>query len=361
MVDSIYMHIPFCNKKCSYCDFYILTNMQNQYDKYVEYLIKEIDMYDKNIIYDTIYFGGGTPSVLSIEHIKNILKTLKYTSSSEITLEVNPTNVDENKLKELKKMGINRLSIGMQSFNDRILTLMNREHNAKDNIEIFEIARKVGFTNISIDLIFAIPSQTIKDLQYDLEIIKKLNPDHISIYSLIWEEKSRFSKLLREQKIEKIDEDIEANMYEYVIDALKSYGYEHYEISSFCKNKKYGRHNMKYWENREFIGVGISASSYYEGNRYEKVRKLLDYYKLIDKGVLPINKNTIEKVEKKDLKELEYIIGLRKLSEGAKYFSEDEAKINSLIKKDLLIKKDDRIFLTRKGIMLEDTVILELI
>lgn len=361
MVDSIYIHIPFCNKKCSYCDFYILTNMSNQYEKYTQYIIKEIMMYDKNIVYDTIYFGGGTPSVLNIDQIKRILDTLKYTRDSEITLEVNPTNLDYEKLVELKTIGVNRLSIGMQSFNDKILYLMNREHKAIDNIEIFNLARKVGFDNISIDLIFAIPSQTMADLEYDLNMIKKLNPDHISIYSLIWEEKSKFSKLLKEQKIEKLDEDIEVKMYEYVIDTLKSLGYEHYEISSFCKYKKYGRHNMKYWDNKEFIGVGISASSFFESKRYEKTRKLLDYYKQIDKGVIPINQNTVEKVGIAELKELEYILGLRKLSVGAKYFIEDKIKIDKLIEKGLIKKRYNRIFLTKKGVMLADSVILELI
>lgn len=361
MVDSIYIHIPFCNKKCSYCDFYILTNMKNQYEKYTQYLIKEIELYDLNIVYDTIYFGGGTPSVLSVDQLKRILSKLKFTKTSEITLELNPTNMDIVKLKKIREMGINRLSIGMQSFNESILKLMNREHCVKDNLETFYNARKVGFDNISIDLIFAIPGQTMEQLQYDIQMIAKLKPDHISIYSLIWEEKSRFSKLLKEKKIEKLDEDLEANMYEYVIDNLKKLGYEHYEISSFCLNKKYGRHNMKYWENKEYIGVGISATSYYKGQRYEKERKLLEYYKKIDEHLIPINKYTIENVEKKDLKELEYIVGLRKLTEGAKYFVEDKKKIEDLIKRGLLRKKENRIFLTRQGLLLADSVILELI
>ena len=361
MVDSIYIHIPFCNKKCSYCDFYILTNMKNQYEKYTEYLIKEISMYDKYILYDSIYFGGGTPSVLSVEQIGKILNTLKFTEKTEITLELNPTNMDYTKLCQLHSLGINRLSIGMQSFNDRILQLMNREHTAKDNIDTFMQARKAGFTNISIDLIFAVPGQSMLDLEYDISMIKKLNPNHISIYSLIWEEKSRFSKLLREHKLEKLDEDMEANMYEYVMNSLEKLGYEHYEISSFCKKKLYGRHNMKYWENKEYIGVGISASSYLQGKRYEKVRKLLTYYREIDEGKLPINQRTLEKVNEKDKKELEYILGLRKLQTGAKFFKEDKRKIDSLIERGLITHKDNRIYLTKKGIMLADSVILELI
>ena len=150
-------------------------------------------------------------------------------------------------------------------------------------------------------------------------------------------------------------------MYEYVMNSLEELGYEHYEISSFCKKKLYGRHNMKYWENKEFIGVGISASSYLQGERYEKARKLLTYYREIDEGKLPINQLTLEKVNEKDKKELEYILGLRKLQTGAKFFKEDKHKIDSLIKRGLITHKDNRIYLTKKGIMLADSVILELI
>ncbi|WP_068268355.1 radical SAM family heme chaperone HemW [Caviibacter abscessus] len=360
MVNSIYIHIPFCNRKCSYCDFYILTNMSNMYDKYVEYLIKEINLYPK-YKYDTIYFGGGTPSVLSVSQIKQVLSNLDYDKNTEITLELNPTDMDCEKLKELRKIGINRLSIGMQSFNDDILSLMNREHNSSDSIKTYYDARKAGFDNISIDLIFAVPSQSMKDLAYDLDKVKELNPEHISIYSLIWEDGSRFSKLLKEKKIEKLDDDTEANMFVYVMDNLIKQGYEHYEISSFCKNKKYGRHNMKYWNNEEFIGVGISASSFYNNKRYEKERKLLSYYKKIDENIIPINERTVENVNKNDLKELEYMLGLRRLNKGIRYYEEDKDKINKLIKEGLIEKKEDRIYLTKKGILLGDTVILELI
>lgn len=360
MVNSIYIHIPFCNRKCSYCDFYILTNMSNMYEKYVDYLVKEIGLYPK-YKYDTIYFGGGTPSVLSVSQIKKILSSLSYDENTEITLELNPTNMDYDKLKELRELGINRLSIGMQSFNDDILTLMNREHNSSDSIKTYYDAVKAGFDNISIDLIFAVPGQTMEDLEKDLEKIMQLNPEHISIYSLIWEEGSRFSKLLSQKKIEKLDEDIEANMFMYVMDSLIKQGYEHYEISSFCKNKKYGRHNMKYWSNEEFIGVGISASSFYNKKRYEKERKLVAYYKKIDENIIPINEKTVENVSEKDLRELEYILGLRRLNQGIRYYEENKEKIDKLINKGLIEKKDDRIYLTKNGILLGDSVILDLI
>lgn len=360
MVNSIYIHVPFCNRKCSYCDFYILTNMSGMYEKYVQYLIKEIRMYPK-YKYDTIYFGGGTPSVLSVSQIKSILLELDYDKNTEITLELNPTNMNYEKLKELKEIGINRLSIGMQSFNDDILLLMNREHNSNDSMKTYYYARCAGFDNISIDLIFAVPGQSISDLQNDICKIKELNPEHISIYSLIWEENSRFSKLLKEKKIEKTDDEIEADMFIYIMNNLKKQGYEHYEISSFCKNKKYGRHNMKYWNNEEFIGVGISASSFYNQKRYEKERKLKTYYKKIDENTIPINQATVEHVKEKDLKELEYMLGLRRLNIGAKFYKKDEEKINKLITKGLIKLENDRIYLTKEGILLGDSVILELI
>lgn len=360
MLDSIYIHIPFCNKKCSYCDFYILTNMKNAYEKYTEYIIKEIKYYDY-IYYDSIYFGGGTPSVLEVSQLKSILKSLKYDASTEITLELNPTNMTKEKLRELRLLGVNRLSIGMQSFDDKILELMNREHRLVDNIKTYKDARLAGFDNISFDLIFAIPSQTMKQLKKDIDYIEKLNPDHISIYSLIWEDGSKFSKLLKEQKIQKIDEDLEVRMFKYIIRRLKKLGYEHYEVSSFCKNKKYGRHNMKYWENKEFIGVGISASSYYKGKRYEKVRKLLKYYEFIDKGLEPIDEASIEYVDEKELKNLDYILGLRKLNTGIKYYEEDKEVINKYIKKGLLKKRNNRVLLTKKGLFLADSIVLDFI
>lgn len=360
MIDSLYIHIPFCNRKCNYCDFYILTNMPNQYERYTEYIVKELKLYKKNI-YDTIYFGGGTPSVLSIEQIKKIINELDYKKDSEITFELNPSNMDLEKLKSLKELGINRLSIGMQSFNDEILKLMGREHSSLDSIKTYEDARKAGFENISIDLIFAVPTQTMEDLKNDIKMVEKLKPDHISIYSLIWEEGSMFYKKLRENKIEKLSEDLEADMYEYIIESLKKLGYEHYEISSFCLNKKYGRHNIKYWNNKEFIGVGISASSYYDKKRFKKISKLKQYYDMIDRGLIPIDENSIENVSKLDLEKLEYIIGLRNLKDGIKYNEKDSEKISKFINQGLLILKDDRLYLTKKGIFLLDEISIEMI
>ncbi|PID67054.1 MAG: coproporphyrinogen III oxidase [Fusobacteriales bacterium] len=359
-IDSIYIHIPFCNRQCSYCDFYILTNMAREYNRYVEYIKKEISLYPK-YNYETIYFGGGTPSVLSIKSIKDILNTMNYTSNTEITLELNPTNMDLNKLIELKNLGVNRLSIGIQSFNDDILKLMNREHNSDDGIKTYYDARKAGFDNISLDLIFAVPSQTMEILKNDLDMIGKLNPEHISIYSLIWEKKSRFSKLLRENKIMAVSEELETEMFLYIIKRLKQMGYEHYEVSSFAKKGLYGRHNIKYWESKEFIGVGISASSYYDGKRFEKIRKLKTYYNLLDENTIPVNKTTLEIVDKKELQNLKYIVGLRLLNKGIEYIDSKKEKIDKLVKDDLVYIKNNRIFLSEKGLLLADTVSLELI
>ncbi|VWL85400.1 radical SAM family heme chaperone HemW [Oceanivirga miroungae] len=358
-IDAIYIHIPFCNIRCSYCDFYILTNMQREYERYVEYIIKEINLYPK-LEYDTIYFGGGTPSVLSISSIEKILSNLKFNENTEISLELNPTNMDLEKLMELKKLGVNRLSIGIQSFNDDILKLMRREHNKEDGIKTFYDAKKAGFSNISIDLIFAVPSQTLKDLENDLNQIEILKPDHISIYSLIWEEKSRFSKLLKEKKITKLSDELEEKMYLYIIDRLTKMGYTHYEVSSFCLSNKLGRHNIKYWENKEFIGVGISSSSYYDNKRFEKIKKLKEYYRYIDENKIPINEKTIEIVDEKELENLKYIMGLRLLNKGVIYDPKKEKIVNKLIENNLVYLNDGKIFLTKKGLLLSDTVTVEL-
>ncbi|WP_067139864.1 radical SAM family heme chaperone HemW [Oceanivirga salmonicida] len=358
-IDAIYIHIPFCNRKCSYCDFYILTNMAREYDRYVDYIKKEINLYPK-YTYDTVYFGGGTPSVLGIENIKSIISTLNYTKDAEITLELNPTNMNLDKLNELKKLGVNRLSIGIQSFNDDILKLMNREHNNADGIKTYYDARKAGFDNISLDLIFAVPTQTLEILEHDLDMIEKLNPEHISIYSLIWEKKSKFYKLLKEKKIMALSEELETKMFLRIIERLKEMGYEHYEVSSFAKNKLYGRHNVKYWENKEFIGVGISASSYYDDKRFEKIKKLKTYYEMLDKGIVPVNETTIEIVDEKERKNLKYILSLRLLNKGIDIAEDKKEIIDKLIKRGLLQIINQKVLLTRKGLLLADTVCIEL-
>ncbi|TDT68109.1 anaerobic coproporphyrinogen III oxidase [Hypnocyclicus thermotrophus] len=357
MVDAIYIHIPFCQRKCYYCDFLSFSNMNDEIDNYVEHLIKEINLYPK-YNFDTIYFGGGTPSLLSPKHINKILENLNFNSNSEITLEVNPITVNYDKLKQFKNSGINRLSIGIQSFDNKILKLLGRLHDDKKAISTYYDARKAGFDNISVDLMFAIPNQTLKILNNDLNILKNLNPEHISIYSLIWEEGTKFWEMKEKHILMPLSNEIEADMYKKIIDFLTKNNYIHYEISNFSKQNFEARHNSKYWENKEYIGVGLGSSGYYNRFRYKNVCFLDKYYGIINISDLPIIEKEI--IDKKD--SFKYILGLRLLNKGISPREDKYIKIcNDLVKKEFLTNTNNKYFLTKKGIFYANDVFLEFI
>ena len=357
-IDGIYIHIPFCNKRCHYCDFHVFINMNDKIDKYVEYLIKEIKLYPK-YKYNTIYFGGGTPSLLSQKHIEMILNELEFTEDAEITLELNPSDMDIERLSNLRKSGINRLSIGFQSFNDELLKLMNRDHSSDKAIETFLNARKVGFDNISLDLIFGIPGQSMEILENDLKKFINLSPEHLSIYSLIWEEGTNFTRRLKKGELKEMDEDLEADMFIKINRELKNAGYSHYEISSFCKKGYRSKHNIKYWNNTEYIGVGVNATSFYNQKRFSKVKSLIKYYRLIDEGMIPINDASLELVDEVENENLKYILGLRMLEDGIPY--EEDERIDKFISNGLIEKFGDRIRLTEKGMLLSNEVFVEFV
>lgn len=387
-VDAIYIHIPFCDKKCEYCDFCTFVRMEKEYRKYVDYLIREIRMYPK-FKYDTIYFGGGTPSVLPVGMIKEIMDELNWTGNAEITLELNPTDMTLEKLKEIREIGINRLSIGIQSFQNHVLKFIGRQHSSDDAVNVYKMARKAGFKNITVDLMFGIPNQSIEDLQRDLNILRELKPENVSIYSLIWEEGTVFWSKLQKGILSEIDQDVEAQMYEMIIEFFNENGYCHYEISNFARidknfeenrniNKNYnlekridfqnfseikkneetlkneifqniesfemikerqknsGRHNLKYWRNKKFIGVGMSAAAYYGENRHSNVRTFNRYYKFLDNEKLPIDENTVEIVDEIESEKLSRMLGLRLIQEGIGYF--EDKRVEKLIKNGLLEK-----------------------
>ena len=387
-IDAIYFHIPFCDKKYEYCDFCTFVRMEKEYRKYVDYLIREIRMYPK-FKYDTIYFGGGTPSLLPVGMIKEIMNELDWTGNAEITLELNPTDMTLEKLKEIREIGINRLSIGIQSFQNHVLDFIGRQHSSDDAVNVYKMARKAGFNNITVDLMFGIPNQSIEDLQKDLNILKELKPENVSIYSLIWEEGTVFWSKLQKGILSEIDQDVEAQMYEMIIEFFNENGYCHYEISNFARidenfeenrninkncnlekridfqnfseiknneatlkneifqniesfemikerQKNSGRHNLKYWRNKKFIGVGMSAAAYYGKNRHSNVRTFNKYYKFLDNKELPIDENTIEIVDKIESEKLSRMLGLRLIQEGIGYF--EDKRVEKLIKNGLLEK-----------------------
>lgn len=272
MNKGLYIHFPFCRKKCNYCDFYSLADSSRK-GEYIDALCREIKAY-KGVSVDTVYFGGGTPSLMSGSELEKLLDAV-YSSfdvdkNAEITLEANPMSVNEGeKLKAFKSAGINRLSLGVQSFSDTELKELGRGHTAQDAVDTVKRAQEAGFDNISIDLMFALPRQTLDSFNKGLDTALSLGVQHISTYALSIEDKTVFGvKQRRGENLFLPDEDVEAEMYFSACERLSQASFEHYEISNFAKKGFRSRHNMKYWQAEEYIGIGASAHSYFEGVRY---------------------------------------------------------------------------------------------
>ncbi len=260
---GIYIHIPFCKSKCYYCDFISYTDKQNQIENYIQEVIQEMDSYPfQNYNVTTIYIGGGTPSFIHEKYIKQLLEKLenKLTNNEtkfekiEITIEINPGTITKEKLEQYKKGGINRISIGLQSINNNLLKQIGRIHNYEQFLQCYLQVRKIGFKNVNIDIMIGLPSQTMQDIKKILVEIQKLQPEHVSIYSLIIEEGTKLEKLIKEKKLELPKETLERQMYWNVKNTLEANGYQHYEISNFAKNGKVSKHNLNCWEQKEYIG-----------------------------------------------------------------------------------------------------------
>ena len=287
---GIYIHIPFCIKKCGYCDFYSITELSEK-SCFIKALIKEIqerykEVKDENI--ETIYFGGGTPSVLKYEDLIEVFISLKQhfnlAQVQEITIEVNPDDITAEYLHNLKAVGFNRLSIGIQSFNDRILNFMNRRHNATQAIQAVKFAQKVGFTNISIDLIYGIPNMSKTEWKESIDAAIALNVQHISAYHLTFEPGTLFYKKLKQGILTEIEDKESVDQYNLLISELKSAGFEDYEISNFCKAGFYSVHNSNYWTGNNYIGFGPSAHSLINNKRSWNITSLHEYIKNVNQG-----------------------------------------------------------------------------
>ena len=396
---GIYIHIPFCKHKCYYCDFVSFSNKEEIVEKYIKVVIKELKKYlenkefMKNYNVTTIYIGGGTPSYIDSKYIVEILKEIEKNlvnndtkfQDIEITLEVNPGTINEEKVNLYKKAKINRISMGLQSTNDKILKQIGRIHTYNEFLEAYSIVKKAGFNNINIDLMIGLPNQTISDVKESLNKIVELNPNHISVYSLILEEGTVLDKLIEEGKMELLDEELERNMYWYVKNTLEINGYNHYEISNFSKIGKESKHNLNCWEQKEYIGIGTSAHSYINGVRYCNKSSVEKYIENINNKDIDVNeiiklgngdKSFLEKVEEvyeideiqslEDKKREYMLLGLRKL-EGVKISSFKEKfvenpiyvyhkELEKLVEEDLIRIDGDRIFLSRRGIDLANLV-----
>ncbi len=278
MIDSMYIHIPFCKHICSYCDFFKMLYLDEFSKDYFTYLAKEIDDKYMREPLHTLYIGGGTPSVLNQEQfleLSQIISKLNFHQEYEFTFECNISDINESLLSDLKKIGVNRLSIGIESFDNSLLELMSRECSFSDAYSKIKLCRSYGFNNINVDLIYALPTEDMKVLKNDIDLLLKLNPDHISTYSLILEDNT----LLKLNGYQNIDEELDAKMYEYIIRKLKSRGFNHYEISNFAKPGYESKHNLKCWNNEEYYGFGLGAAGYYAGVRYENTKSINKYKK----------------------------------------------------------------------------------
>ena len=319
---GIYIHIPFCKQKCYYCDFVSYSNKCSEVKEYIESLKKEIEEFDfSNYKVTSIYIGGGTPSYIDSIYIVEILSELKEKlkcnliefKDIEITIEVNPGTVDTKKLNDYKKSGINRLSIGLQSTKNDILKKIGRIHTYQEFLEIYKLARETGFKNINIDLMIGIPGQKIGDLKNTLQDIIKLEPEHISVYSLIIEENTPIEKMLENGEIKLPDEDLERNMYWYVKNTLELNGYNHYEISNFAKLGKESRHNLNCWNQEEYIGFGVAAHSYLNGIRFSNTINVEEYIQHIENNRKEENIQIEESQSLEDKKNEFMMLGFRKI------------------------------------------------
>lgn len=304
-MESVYVHIPFCKSICSYCDFCKMFYHGAFVTQYLNALVSEIqDKYLGEEI-KTLYIGGGTPSCLSMKDLNylfDILSVFHLSSDVEFTFECNLNDITEELLIFLKEKGVNRLSIGIESFDSKKLEFMERSHTFSEAENSISLARKLGFNNINVDFIYGIPGESFKDMKKDLDLLLKLNPDHISTYSLIVEDNTKIGI----SGVVPIPEELDASMYEYICDKLDSKNYEHYEVSNFAKDGKKSKHNLNYWNNEEYYGFGLGASGYIHGVRYDNTRSLTRY----------IEGHTIkseEMLSKEDKMYYELMLGFRKM------------------------------------------------
>ncbi len=298
---GIYIHIPFCKRRCIYCDFFSTTASEKK-NEYIKALCKEIksrENYLGNETIDTIYLGGGTPSQLEKQDFVNIFNTIyenyKVNPEAEITIEANPDDLTEEYVKMLSTLPFNRLSMGIQTFNDDILALLKRRHNAQQAIDAFRRCRNAGFLNISIDLMYGLPGESMETWNRDLETAISLAPEHISAYHLIYEEETILYRLREENKITEADEDFSNALFETLISRLKENGYAHYEISNFCRPGMHSRHNSSYWTGIKYLGCGPSAHSYDGHSRQWNISSLEKYIDGINNGL------NISEIEELDL------------------------------------------------------------
>ena len=363
---SAYVHIPFCTQICYYCDFSKVFIKNQPVDSYLEHLIKEYHSYDIEKL-RTLYIGGGTPTALSAPQLAFLLEKLTdkldLSYLEELTIEANPGDLDQEKIAVLKSSPVNRVSLGVQTFNDRMLKQIGRSHLEKDIYENIANLKKAGFDNISIDLIYALPKQTMEDVKSNVAKAIALDIPHMSLYSLILENHTVFMNRMRRGKLPLPKEDLEAEMFEYIIAELEKAGFEHYEISNFSKPGFESRHNLMYWDNAEYYGIGAGASGYVDGVRYKNHGPIRHYLQAVEAGNARVQEEVLTLKEKM---EEEMFLGLRKKSGVSKKRFEEKfglsfedqygSVVSELTEQGLLVPDRDIVRMTKQGLFLGDTV-----
>ena len=374
---GLYIHIPYCIHKCGYCDFNSHPIKHDEMDKYVDALMAEMNHYAKiyssNKIIRTIFLGGGTPTTLAAYQLERILKEchkkFKIESSAEITIEANPATIDIEQLKSIRQAGYNRISIGVQSFDKKELKLLDRAHGPAEIHSTIDRAREAGFDNLSLDLMFAVPNQSLSNWENNLRQALDKNPEHLSTYNLTIEQGTAFAKLQANGKLTMPDDEHQLELYKRTIELLTNKGFHHYEISNFARPEKQSKHNITYWKNTDTLGLGAGASSYMNGTRFKNVNLPANYIRhIIDKQTAVEHSETLE--PRQAMGET-IMLGLRLLKginiDGFEKrfhvsFKNIFGNIISVLKEqELVTVEGDYLRLSKKGLFLADSVILEFI
>ena len=359
---GIYIHIPFCKSRCKYCDFFSTTHLQKQ-AQYVEALLAEwqIRQHEATEPIHTIYIGGGTPSTLDNAALDRILQAILSTCPDsrphEITIEANPGDITLEKAQAWRAMGINRLSIGIQSFQDHLLQLIGRRHNANQAIQAVQLAQAAGFDNISIDLMYALPDQTMQMWQHDVQQALSLGVQHISTYGLIYEEGTVLTTLLEHGVIEAVDEDLEMQMYDYLVEQLTANGFLHYEVSNFALENHHSRHNSSYWNDTPYLGLGAGAHSY---NGQQRQWNIADLDTYIEQAMAHNLQPEMETLTPEQHHTEQVMLGLR-TSQGVAKDHINLSKALPYLQQGLLVENGNRIVATTQGYHILNRIIEDLI
>ena len=363
---SAYVHIPFCTQICYYCDFSKVFIKNQPVDAYLEHLIQETRSYEIGKL-RTLYIGGGTPTALSAQQLAYLLtelpKVMDLSEVEEFTIEANPGDLDPDKIAVLKESQVNRVSLGVQTFDNKMLKKIGRSHQEQDIYDNIRHLKQAGFDNISIDLIYALPGQTMDQVKENVAKAIDLDIPHMSLYSLILENHTVFMNRMRRGKLPLPKEELEAEMFEYIIEELEKAGFEHYEISNFSKPGFESRHNLVYWDNAEYYGLGAGASGYVDGIRYKNHGPIRHYLEAVEAGKARITEEHLTLEEKM---EEELFLGLRKKTGVSKARFEEKFGISfdqrygqvvaSLTEQGLLVHDDKQVRMTKRGLFLGDTV-----